>query len=87
VLINLGRTARTLAVRTPSAAQSATLERLTAPGLHATGHVSLADQSFGARTTTGQLPGSPHTDTLGTTQGRFVLTLPAASAALLTVPN
>jgi hypothetical protein len=86
VLINASRNrAITIAVRPPGASAVATLERLRAPGLRATGHVALAGQTFGAASTTGELPHSRETPTLHPIQDHYVLELPPASAALLTL--
>ncbi len=64
--------------------ENATLERLRASGLGATGGVTLAGQSFGAQTSTGQLSGKQVTSTVAPTHGRYEVSLPAASALLLT---
>ncbi len=61
------------------------LERLSAPSAAATGHVTLGGQSFGSSTTTGVLPGSPHETPLKASGGGYRVTLPAASAAILTL--
>jgi Glycosyl hydrolase family 79 C-terminal beta domain len=75
-----------LAVRVPGASGAATLERLQAPSVHATRGVTLGDQSFGAATTTGALPKPNHTVALSPRSGDYVVQMPAASAALLTLP-
>jgi hypothetical protein len=65
----------------------AALERLEAPHAGSTSGVRLGGQSFGAQTSTGQLSGRPQLETV--TPGRggvYAVTLPAASAALLTLP-
>jgi len=73
-----------LAVRSPAPATgSATLQRLTAPSLTATSGVSLDGQSYGATTTSGQLGGAAQPQTLRPTDQRYVVSLPAASAALV----
>jgi hypothetical protein len=76
----------TLAVRPPRPAGAATLERLTAPGLTATGGVSIGGQSFGSVTATAMLQGRLRVSALAPIQDRYVVELPPASAALLTVP-
>jgi hypothetical protein len=76
----------TVDVKIKSSAASATLERLTAPNLAATGHISLGGQSFATNSTTGQLSGTPQTSTIPLAKGRYAVKLPAASAAILTLP-
>jgi hypothetical protein len=82
------RTAATTAIRLPPglvvSGMPATLQRLRAPSVTATQGVTLAGQSYGAHTPTGNLTGSPRTTTVDPIQGRYVVTLPPASAALLT---
>jgi hypothetical protein len=70
-------------VRLPTTAP-ATVSRLLAPGAYATGGVTLAGQSFD-ETTTGLPRGSRLTTSLRPLAGRYTLTLPASSAAMLTV--
>jgi hypothetical protein len=78
--------AHTITIRLPPLAGPAALERLQAPSASATGGVTLAGQSFGSETTTGNLTG---TSTLALVPpsgaNEYVITVPAASAALLTV--
>lgn len=86
VLINDSMThAMTLAVGPPQPASSATLERLAAPGLTAAGGVTLAGQTFGPVTTTAALAGPLRASVLPPIQNRYVVRLPPASAALLTL--
>jgi len=89
VLINDDTThPHTLAVSVPGADGSGTLERLQAPNVHATHGVTLGGQSFDPHTTTGLLPGPSHTVVLRALAGDYVLRMPAASAAMLTLgPN
>jgi hypothetical protein len=47
--------------------------------------VELGGRSFGAQNDTGRLPGSARTISVSPTKGRYVVRLPAASAALLTL--
>lgn len=71
-------------IRIPASRGVGALERLSAPGLAATGGVTLGRRGFGPSTTTGQLKtpvGSPVTPTASVYQ----VELPAASAAMLTV--
>jgi hypothetical protein len=77
--------ARVLTVRVPGQTASASLERLLAPRLGATAGVTLGGQSFGAATTTGQLAGTPQLATVRPRRGAYTVSLPAGSAALLTV--
>jgi hypothetical protein len=80
--------ATTVRVRGPgrSAAGVATLERLLAPSAHATGGVTLAGQSFGSKTVTGTLRGRLRALTVKPARGGYRVRLPAASAAMLTMP-
>ncbi len=86
VLIN-DDTARThtVAVRIPGAHEAATLERLRGKGITATTGVTLGGQSFGRTTTTGTLAGRTAIATLEPVNGAYVLRLPQASAAMLTI--
>jgi hypothetical protein len=62
------------------------VEWLTAPSVSATSGVELGGQTFGPQTTTGALPGPPGTTQLSPSSlfGPFEITVPPASAALLT---
>jgi hypothetical protein len=86
LLINdsLTLSARAL-VRTPIAAGSASIERLRARSAYATGGVTLGGESFGTRTKTGLLA-PPREKTVAPRTGVYAITLPAASAALMTLP-
>ena len=84
VAINASLThAASIHVRLPTTAP-ATVSRLLAPGAYATGGVTLAGQSFD-ETTTGLPRGSRLTTSLRPLGGRYTLSLPASSAAMLTV--
>jgi hypothetical protein len=85
VLINETLDRRTVAVASGGGGP-ATLERLRAPRLSSTSGVTLGGQSFGAETTTGRLAGRSHVADLKRSQGRYEFTLPAESAALITLP-
>ena len=74
-----------LAVRPSRVTGAATLERLTAPALRSTTGVTIADQSFGDATTTAELTRGYETTTIQPIQHRYVIELPPASAALLSV--
>ncbi len=84
VLINKDpANAATVQLQVPGFSSNAHLERLEAPAVDSTDGVSLGGQSFGDDTTTGALP-SPHTETVSPVLGSYTVTLPPASAALLT---
>jgi hypothetical protein len=90
VLINDSlRRATAVLVRGPraSAGSVATLERLLAPGASATGGVTLAGQRFGSETVTGTLRGRARSLTMTPAKGGYRVRLPAASAAMLTMPD
>jgi hypothetical protein len=85
VLINDSGRRRQMSVRVPGRHGAGTLERLLAPSLGATGGVTLGGRAFGARTATGQFARPPMTQAI-TRRGRsYAVSLPAASAALLTL--
>jgi hypothetical protein len=83
-LINKGRGAE--AVTLKAGGHIATVELLRAPSLAARSGISFAGQSFGSQTTTGTLAGAAHPASLMPTGGRYLLRLPAASEALITIP-
>ncbi len=83
VLINEGSDRRTIALSS-AGEPTATLERLRAPSLTSTAGVTLGGQSFGTRTTTGRLAGRASIAQLTASRGRYVFTLPAESAVLVT---
>jgi len=85
VLINESLDRRTVAVNSAGGGP-ATLERLRGPRLSSTSGITLGGQSFGAETTTGRLAGRASIDKLKAGHGRYEFTLPAESAALLTLP-
>jgi hypothetical protein len=88
VLINESTTrSRVLTVRVPGISGTAALERLRAPDAAASTGVSLGGQSFGAETETGRLAGPSHAISEAPIRGRYVVELPSASAALLTLPS
>jgi hypothetical protein len=82
-LINESLNRRTIALSAASG-RPAALERLRAPSLTSTSGVTIGGQSFGRRTTTGRLVGRSRVAELTASQGRYVFTLPAESAALVT---
>lgn len=86
VLINDSLTTdQTIALQSPTGAgKTAIVERLNAPGgATATSGVTLAGQSFGDETTTGTLSGKFQADHLTPTNGRYTISLPASSAAMV----
>jgi hypothetical protein len=86
VLINDSlTTGHVVLVRPPARARDAVLERLRAPSAAATDDVTLAGQTFGNETGTGTLKGRLRTvDVKPDHRGRYLISLPASSAALLT---
>jgi hypothetical protein len=97
VLNNAGGTARRLSIGLAGAAPGggsgpagaalgpAVLERLSAPGIRARRGVTLAGQSFAAPTLSGVLTGRARTSQVAAVRGRYAVTLPAGSAAMLVV--
>ncbi|MBV9047118.1 MAG: hypothetical protein JOY58_02550 [Solirubrobacterales bacterium] len=86
VLINTATSgSRMVQVRAAGAAGKATLQRLRAPNLAATSRVTLAGQSLGQ--SSGQLIGRQRTQSVKRTSGGYAVSMPAASAALLTLPR
>ena len=73
-------------MRVASAKGTGTLERLEAPSITARSGVTLGGQSFGGATYTGKLTGSSTVTTVPPTDGAYVVKVPAASAAMLTLP-
>jgi hypothetical protein len=78
---------RVVAIRALAGAGSATLELMRAPAITSKTGITIGGQGFGAQTSTGELAGTPQTATLKPSKGRYTFTLPAASAALLTIPR
>jgi glycosyl hydrolase family 79 len=74
---------RTVTVRIPGVRASAALERLEAPGLSARSGVTLGGRTFGS--TTGVLAGRSTATSLRKTSRGYVVKLPQASAAMLTI--
>ncbi len=84
VLINKSTTAITnVQLQVPGSGGKASLEWLQAPSAAAKTGVTLGGRTFGTSTKTGQLP-SMRTAPITATQGSYSITLPAASAVLLT---
>jgi hypothetical protein len=74
-------------IELPGRRRAGALQRLRAPSAGARSGVRLAGQSFGAETATGQLAGRLRTTKIAESGGSYRIELPAASAALLTVPR
>jgi len=72
-------------VRRSGSGSPAVVERLAAPSAYATSGVTLAGLSYGT-TTTGVLAGTPQVAQVDSTSSGYPVTLPPASAALLTIP-
>lgn len=88
VLINDASRPQTIRFRAPRALGStAMLERLRAPTATALTGITLGGQSFGTQTSTGQLAGPINTPTVAAQGGVYTVGIPAASAALLTLPS
>jgi hypothetical protein len=66
---------------------TATVERLRGPALSAKGGVKLGGRAFAAWTTTGELAGSPRQTRIQRDRSGYVVRLPAASAALVTITS
>ena len=76
---------RTVALRIPGAGGPATLTRLLAKGITARTGVTLGGQTYGAATRTGTLAGRSTVVGVNKTAAGYVVTLPQASAAMLTI--
>jgi hypothetical protein len=84
VLVNAG-TPQTVAVHVPGVRGAATLTRLLGTGLSASTGVTLGGQSYGSSTRTGTLAGRSTVAPVNKTGAGYVLKLPGASAAMLTI--
>ncbi len=88
VVLNKGTIrARVVALRLPGATRGATVERLIAPDAASRTGVTLGGRSIGPGSETGVLPGAPRLESLSRSGGAYVLRVPAASAALVTIPG
>jgi hypothetical protein len=85
VLIDTHRQGRMLAVRVRGGAAGATVERLLAPSLRARNGVTIGGQSFGAVSTTAVRSGHAVIEHVTRQRGAYLVRLPGASAALLTI--
>ncbi|MGZ4172431.1 MAG: glycosyl hydrolase family 79 C-terminal domain-containing protein [Solirubrobacteraceae bacterium] len=75
-----------LRLRIAGADAPAEVEQLRAPSVGATGGVTFGGQTFGAETATGVLAGPAAHHTITPSGGGYPVTVPAASATMLTVP-
>ena len=84
VLTNVTASAATVGVQAAGARGAATVDVLRAAsgGLRATGGITLGGQTISPHT--GQLTGTPVTTTVRSSHGAYDVTVPAASAAILT---
>jgi hypothetical protein len=88
VLINKSLTRRRVVViRSPVASGVASVVLLQAPHVASMTGVTIAGQSFGPQTATGDLAGRERAELLAPRAGRYVVTLPRASVALITIPG
>jgi len=88
VLINKERDASSpVRLVIPGAREPGTLERLLAPALNSREGISLGGQSFGALTSTGQLGGRRHSESIAGQNGTYTVPMAPGSAALLTIPR
>jgi len=83
-LINKSPTAQRVELQLPPAAGPTEIEWLRAPGAGARSGVTLGGQSFGARTTTGVLPGPGGVQPVPQLLGWYTIRVAGYSAALLT---
>jgi hypothetical protein len=82
--VNTGAQARLLSLRVAGAQPGrALVQRLAAPSVRARTGVTLAGQTFGSATFTGQLAGPAQTSSVAPVGGRYSVSLPAGSAAML----
>jgi hypothetical protein len=80
------RASKYISVRIPGARATAGLTRLRARSIAATGGVTLGGQSFGAVTRTGRLAAYQQRIDVAAMDNTYVVKLPPASAAMLTLP-
>ena len=87
VVINKRRSgSQSLRLRVAGAHGAAAVEQLRAPSLRSSSGVTLGGQTFGAETTTGVLAGPADHHTVQSSGGGYPVTVPAASATMLTIP-
>ncbi|MBV8998563.1 MAG: hypothetical protein JO304_05860 [Solirubrobacterales bacterium] len=85
VVINEGAGAARVAVRGAGLKRTGALERLIAPSLLSEQGITLAGQSFGSWTGSGVPAGRRRAFAVAPDRGKYVFSVPAASAAMLTV--
>ncbi len=85
VLINTRPGRRMLAVRVPGGGASATVERLLAPSLRARTRVTIGGRSFSATSAAAVPAGQAQIDRVALRRGAYLVRIPGASAALLTI--
>ena len=85
VLINKGNGPKSVRLRIAAGTGPATLVRLQAPSLLAKSGVTLGGQTFGSETSTGLLAGQSTATTVTPAGGSYSVSVPAASAAMLTL--
>jgi hypothetical protein len=85
VLIDAAPRGRTLALRVRGGGASATVERLLAPSLRARTGMTIAGQSISTASTTAVLSRQPEIERVGRWRGEYLVRIPGASAALVTV--
>jgi hypothetical protein len=83
-LINTGARIIAVKIRLPGSSAGATLSRLSAPGLMATGSVTLGGESVDPGT--GALSGQSTARALRPSAGEYAVSIPAYSAAILSTP-
>ena len=76
---------RWVLVRPPGPSRDAKVARLEAPSVYARTGITLAGQSFSPRTVTGRLAGPARLTIMRPSAGGYLVRLPPASAALLTI--
>jgi glycosyl hydrolase family 79 len=79
-------TSQFLRLRIAGARGAAEVEQLRAPSIHSTDGVTIGGQTFGAETSTGVLAGPATRHTVGASGGGYPVTVPPASATMLTIP-
>lgn len=83
LVINDGSGRRSVSLRIAGAQGVASVLRLRGPDVHAHGGVTLGGLSFGSSTASGQLSGSPQLEAVSVAAGRYRVSVPGASAALV----
>jgi hypothetical protein len=78
--------AQTVNLHASASRGGATMQRLQAPSVRATAHVTLDGQSFASNTTSAGLAGTPRVTHMFTATGAYTIRLGAASADLITLP-